>query len=56
VLSGLPELLPGVPFERLILGRSVGGGVFVDAAWRTGIAVLLVPAGALLFRRRQIAA
>jgi hypothetical protein len=53
-LSRLPALLPDEPFDAMILGRTVGAGTLADAALRAAVALVLLPAGSILFRRRQI--
>lgn len=49
----LPELLPARPFDTYLRGREVGS-TLGDTAWRTLAALMLLPLGAVTFRRRQI--
>jgi len=52
-LSQLPELMPATAFDEFLSGRTVGP-LAGEAVWRALAALALLPAGALLFRRRQI--
>lgn len=54
-LANLPPLLPAGAFESYLHGRTVGGEVLAAALWRALAALALVPLGAALFGRRQIA-
>lgn len=53
-LSGLPELFPVEPFDNYLSGGEVRAEVGLDALLRLALALALLPAGAALFRLRQI--
>lgn len=53
-VARLPELLPTLPFDTYLRGREVEP-TLGDTAWRALAALLLLPLGAITFRRRQIA-
>jgi len=52
--TSLPELLPGNGFDNYLRGREVES-TLPAVVWRIGIALALLPLGAITFRRRQIA-
>ncbi|MBK9974187.1 MAG: hypothetical protein IPP14_05385 [Planctomycetes bacterium] len=54
-LANLPPLLPAGDFETYLHGRTVDADVAASALWRALAALALLPLGALLFGRRQIA-
>ncbi len=53
--SGLPELLPTVTFDEWLAGRVVPSTAWGDGLIRLALGLALLPAGALVFRLRQIA-
>ncbi|MCA8911788.1 MAG: hypothetical protein KDB82_08790 [Planctomycetes bacterium] len=54
-LDDLPQLYPESYFDEFLAARVVPADVWGDAGWRLLMALALLPAGAVLFRLRQIA-
>jgi hypothetical protein len=54
-LDRLPQLYPERYFDEFLAARAVPGDAWGDAGWRLLVAMALLPAGAVLFRLRQIA-
>lgn len=53
--NDLPELLPDGVFDEWLAGRVVPAHAWTDGLLRLAAGLLLLPAGAVLFRMRQIA-
>lgn len=54
-LDRLPQLYPDRHYDEFLAARVVPGDAWADAAWRLLAGLALLPAGAILFRTRQIA-
>jgi hypothetical protein len=53
--TSLPELFPSGLFDEFLAARVVPADAWPEAAWRLLAGLALMPLGAALFRRRQIA-
>jgi len=53
--TSLPELFPSGLFDEFLAARVVPGDAWAAAGWRLLAGLVLLPAGAALFRLRQIA-